>query len=338
MKKIVFVLILFPLLLCSCTHVSQPIQTDQNQPIKVIPLRVCYTAISGSQSVVWYALEKGAFARQGLDVQLTRISSATNAVTALITGEMDFCQTSGAAPANAVASGQEVAVIASLFSVYPQVLMVTAAIQTAQDLKGKSLGISDPGTTSDTAMRVALKALGLQADKDVTLVMIGDEQQRLLAMEAGRIDGTVLISPNTLVARQKGFHELYNLGSQKIPYLHTGITTSRKLLRENRPAALRFVRAICEAIAGMKADPQGSKEVIAKYSSLDPQKDAAILDEVYTTMILGLLERIPIPNPQGIQNLLAEISANNPAALKVKPEDLVDTSILQELQAEGFFK
>ena len=126
----------------------------------LVPLNVCYSALTGTQAVVWYTYEKDLFKKYGLNVKLISIDSGTKAVTALLTGNMDICEVAGSAVVNAVAAGQDAVMIAGLYNAYPAFLMVTASIKTAQDLKGKALAISQPGSSTDVGTRLALKQLG----------------------------------------------------------------------------------------------------------------------------------------------------------------------------------
>jgi NitT/TauT family transport system substrate-binding protein len=326
------------LMLISCTPQSALQLTNPSAALAPLTrVNMCYSAVTGSQSILWYTFEKGFFKKNGLDVHLIRMSSGVNAVSSLAAGENDFCIVSANSPVNAIVSGIDVVMIAGLYNVYTHVLMVAPTIQTPADLKGKLMGISDPGSTADNTIRIALRSLGLDPDKDVTLVNAGNDQERLITLQAGRIDGTVIIAPNTLIARQAGFHAMVELAELNMPYLHTGVATTRSYLAEHRSTALNFMRALCEAIAAMKNDPTGAKEVMAKYFSLDVQKDAALLEEVYAPFIQRYLEKIPYPNLEGLRNLEKEVSANNPAVLQLKTEDVFDLSLLKELESDGLF-
>ena len=226
--------------------------------------------------------------------------------------------------------------IAGLYNTYPASLMVTASIKTAQDLKGKALAISQPGSSTDVGTRLALKQLGLDPDKDVALLAIGEEGARMAAMEAGQVAGSLLTSPDTLIGQQKGYTPLLDLAATNIPYQHTGIATTRKYIDTHRPAVENFMKAILEAIALMKKDPVGTKAVMAKYLLLDPDKDAAALEDAYQTLILADLSSLPYPSLAGIQTLIDYQSPSNPAVSQVSPEQIADMTILKDLEDSGF--
>jgi ABC-type nitrate/sulfonate/bicarbonate transport system substrate-binding protein len=126
------------------------------------------------------------------------------------------------------------------------------------------------------------------------------------------------------------------LGSLNIPYQHTGLATTRKYLQAHPIEATNFMKAILEAIARMKNDPEGTKYVMAKYLLLDPTKDAAALEDAYNTLILNDLADIPFPTLPGIQTIIDNLKSSNPSASQISPDKVVDVSILTSLQQSGF--
>ena len=330
--KHTFLFFIFALVLFVTACGSNATTPTQN----LTPINVCYAAITGTQAVVWYAYENQLFQKYGLKVNLIDITSGTKAVTAMLAGSVDICQVAGSAVINAVAAGQDAVMIAGLYNIYPASLMVTTDITNPQDLKGKSLAISDPGSSTDVGMRMVLSQLGLIPDTDVALLALGDESARMAAMDAGQVAGTLLTSPDTLLGHKKGYIELVNLAALNIPYQHTGLATTRKYLQGHPTEATNFMKAILEAIARMKKDPEGTKAVLAKYLLMDPSKDAAALDDAYNTLILNDLADVPFPTLPGIQTIIDYEIAFNPSVSKISPDQVVDVTILNSLQQSGF--
>jgi hypothetical protein len=91
-----------------------------------------------------------------------------------------------------------------------------------------------------------------------------------------------------------------------------------------------------EAIARMKQDPDGTKKVLAKYLSLDTTNDAATLSETYAVVVQKYLPSLPYPSKSGMQSVLTEAIANNPALAKITVDQLIDNSLVQELDSGGF--
>ena len=328
-------LILFILVLAfTACNPAQPTAIPAT-PTSLAKINVCYSAASGPQIVTWYAFEKGLFEKFGLEVNLVPIFAGTQAATALISGDMDICQLTGVSVANAVVAGEDLLMIGGFFNTFPFTLYVTPEIQSANDLRGKSLGISRPGSATDTAIRVALRHLGLDPDNDVTILPIGSQAENIAAMQAGQIVGTLAAPPEAEEAIELGYHGMLDIASLSIPYQHTGIATTRRYIEANRQNVFNFMKAVTEAIALMKEDPQGFNTVMAKYMLLDETKDKASLDASYP-FLMNQVNKIPYPTILGLKSILDDLVNEIPEAANVKPEDTVDLTIVQELESSGF--
>jgi NitT/TauT family transport system substrate-binding protein len=302
-------------------------------PVKV---NVCYSALTGTQSVTWYAYENGLFAKYGLDVNLVYVGAGSKTIAAIISGNMDICQMSGSSVVSAVAAGQDVVLFAGFINTIPGLIMAQPGITTPGDLKGKIIADDTPGTQADTGLRLALQQMGLDPDKDVTLLSIGGESERRAAMEAKQADATIVQPPLTYFMRQNGYVTLFDLGASGIPYQGTGLATTRKYIADHRAVVVAFAQAVTEAIQLMKNDPQGSKAVMAKYLQLDPVADAASLEEAYAVVIQEVLNYPPFTTHAGIQTEIDVLAVNNPDVAGLTPAQVVDDSIIQGLVDGGF--
>jgi len=181
-----------------------------------VDLEVSYSNVIGDELPLWATKEGGFFDQQKLNVTLTNIASAQG-VPAIISGQTQFAQVGGSEVLSANAGGGDLVVVAQLAGVYPFVLEVASEIKTVNDLKGKKVGVSSVGSSSDIATRVALRKMGLDPEKDVSIIAVGSVQQRTAALLAGAIQAGVAQPPDTLALEDKGYHVLYDLASQKLP-------------------------------------------------------------------------------------------------------------------------
>jgi NitT/TauT family transport system substrate-binding protein len=324
------------LIFLSLALVSAACQSSKTADSSKPAIKLCYSFVSGTQLVAQYAKEKGIFAEYGLDVELTQISRGAKAAAALIAGEVQVCQVAGASAIHAAAAGEDVVLIGGLYNTHLYSLMVRPEIATAADLKGRAVAISQPGSGSDSAMRAALEHLKLIPKKDVMLLMIGSQAERLAAMETGQIAGTLVSMPETAKAREKGYRELLALPSINVPYPSGSIATTRRFLGENRPAALNLLKAITASIARLKQDREGAYDVMAKYMKLDRQADAAVLAEGYEQLVRNNLADLPAPTLEGLAAEIKSLAVENPNVTTLKAENLVDLSLLRELETTDF--
>lgn len=341
-------LIVFLLMACNGQQASEDFDPSVGEPgetvqpaqesIELTPLTLCASGTSGAHVVGWYALDQGLFENYGLDVSLIDIGGGSKAAAALIAGEVDVCQMAGSGVFNAVIAGEDLALIANLYNAYLYTLVVSPDIHTGEDLIGKAIAISSPGSATELAVRKALQSLGLDVDKDVTLLAAGEDGDRLQAMESGQVAGTVISPPMTLLARNKGYHELVNLSEQHWPYIRLGYATTRDMISEDRETMVAFMKAILESIYRLKNDPAGAKASLAKYMLLDVEGDAAILEEAYQELIKKYLLEVPIVSEESIDAILQEIALENPDAATLQPDSFIDRSLLQELIDAGFLE
>jgi NitT/TauT family transport system substrate-binding protein len=306
-------------------------------PVQNMPLQVCM-AHSPLLAVPVYAREQGLYEKFGLDAELITFDSGTTAVTALIAGDCDVVYVAGSAAANAVAAGHELALVAGLVNRQLYSLIVSPEIATAGDLRGKIVAASRPGGAADSVMRAALRRLGLEPDEDVTIMMIeGGQGNRLAAMETGQVAGTVMSVPEASRAIDLGYRVLLDPSDMDSPYQHTVIVIPRETLQADRPTIKAFLEAIIEATARAKQDRPGAMAAMAAVLEMDQQADDAFLDAAYDQLILEYLESVPYPDRAGVQALLDEAARENEAAASVDVDAIIDTSLIDELEDEGFF-
>lgn len=244
----------------------------------------------------------------------------------------------GSAVVNAVAAGADLAFVGGLLNTLVYSLMVPADIRSPSDLKGKAVAISAPGSSTDMAMRLALRTLGLQPDRDVAVLAIGNQSTRMAALEAGYVAGTLLNPPDTILVGRKGFHALLDMSAMNVPDLHSGTVTRRAFIHDHRATVVNFMKAMSEAIFMVKRDKDTTLRLLSNLLQVDRQKENAALTETYETLIKGKIEDIPYPSPVVIEAVLAEMSHGQPSAPRLKPEQIVDVSIVQELEDNGFFR
>jgi NitT/TauT family transport system substrate-binding protein len=327
---ILSLIVLLIVFLSACSPTATP------TPVVLIPVNVCYSAPTATQSTAWYALEKGLFEKYGLKVNLLQVSGGSKAITALISGDVSICQMTSNSVINAVAAGQDAVVIAGLYNTFPTVVLAKAGIATQDDLRGKVLGTSKAGSAAETAARLALQKMGLVVGKDVTLLEIGEEPERIAALEAGQVDAIMSSPPYLHKLVEKGYNIVFDFGKIGIPYAHTGIVTTKKFISENRPVVTAFMEAILEATMLMKTDVDGTKAVLAKYTGLDVTENAADMTDAYDNVIKPYLQEVPYPSVEAMQTLLDAAIQSNPDAANVTAEQLIDASIVKELDENGF--
>jgi ABC-type nitrate/sulfonate/bicarbonate transport system substrate-binding protein len=201
-------------------------------------------------------------------------------------------------------------------------------------LKGKKLGVSRYGATSDFAVRLALKKWGLNPERDVNILQIGTSQDTVRALQAKMLDAGVTTGTSSLIARKAGFRELADLAELGLDYPTSAIGTTRSYLQKNEATVKGFMLAYIEAIHDFKRNKEAAIGVLRKYTRTD---DREVLEHNYNEIASRYLA-MPIPTLEGIRTILTELSSTTAAAKSADPEQFVSYKIAREIETSGFVK
>jgi ABC-type nitrate/sulfonate/bicarbonate transport system substrate-binding protein len=297
---------------------------------ELIPLRATYASIGGAFAPLWIAQDKGIFNKYGLAVDLKYMLSATG-TQALLSGSVDIVN-----PATELVEaglgGARVAFIIGILNRAVLSLYSKPELKQLSDLRGKVLGVTLPGSTTDLTAKILLQQAGMVPGKDVQITHLQGMPDIITALSQGRIDAGIISAPTTLKAKQAGLKELVDITARNVPMIHAGLATTRDFIKSSPDKVRRYVQAYIEANKIARTDPETTKQLIAKYTKTDNKED---LDETYNTYARAW-EQAPYVSPAAMQTFLN--FAVNPAAKTAKPEQFIDNSFVAELDKSGFIK
>lgn len=296
-------------------------------------VNVAFSSISGNMAPLWVTQDKGFFRKNGLDVQVILIESGTTTAQALVAGDISFATLAGPAVIQSNLRGADTVMIAGIVNTLTFQLFTEKGITRPDQFKGKSVGVTRYGSATDFAMRYALDKYGLDVNKEVAILQLGNVPALLAAMEAGKIQGAMLSAPTSLRAKKMGFPMLADLQMLGLEYQHTSVATSRALIKSKPDLARDFMRAYVEGIHYAKTHRKETLDVLAKYLRTD---DREVLDDTYESIVQTLVPEKPYPTQKGVQIILRELGAKDPAARSARPEQFIDASIVKELDGSGF--
>ncbi len=291
-------------------------------------VRANYSGISGAFAPVWIALDKGLFAKYGLNIDLRFVAPAT-ATQGLLAKSLDIVNPGGEI-IEAGLNGEPVVYIAGILTRAVMSLHAKPEIRSVADLKGKVLGVTLPGATTDFAARVLLQQAGLIPGKDVKLIYLKGMPEIIAGMSQGNADAGIFTSPTTLKAKQAGFKELVNITEKNIPMIHAAFASTKDYMKGQRDNVRRFLQAYLEGIKIARADAGLAKEMIGKYTKTTDRDE---LDDAYKTFVAGW-EKVPIVPTAAVQTMLN--FATHPAAKTAKAESFIDNSAVIDLEKSGF--
>ncbi|MFI5269475.1 MAG: ABC transporter substrate-binding protein [Chloroflexota bacterium] len=294
-----------------------------------------YSALSPSYLALWAAQDAGIFQQHGLDVSLQLTGGGSPAMAVFLSGQADIFQAAGSDIIGAVASGADIVVTATTSPVYPFKLEVNPSIKSPADLKGKKIGVTSIGDTSDTALRLALPKLGIDPDKDVTLVAVGSSQNTATAMLSGALDAGPLSPPVNLVVEAKGFYPLFDIPALKLPVANQEVAGQRAWLGGHREVMQKYVDALVQATARVKRDKPFAISLMKKYLKSD---DEAALNASYDFTSQEVLQPLPFPTVEQFNNVLSIISKRNDKLAGFDAGKIVDPSFVQSAAERGLEK
>ena len=288
---------------------------------------------AGSSSVLWVAKDAGIFKKHGLDVNVVYIEGTPKALMSLFAGELQVMAGTGPAVVQAKMRGADVTMIMGFEVFLPYYLIATPDVKRVEDLKGKIGANHSAATSADFAMRLGLRNIGFDPERDVNLRVVGATNLRMLAMQQGQAQFTVITTTEREEAEKRGFKVLVDLASKRIPYPHSGLITSQRMLREKHDAMLRFGRATVEAIHFFKTQKAPTIAVLKKYA----KTDLSTLDTAYAYLKTALPDA-PYPTIEGMKTYIAEAERTQKEIAKTDPASFVDSSIVKSVEKEGFLK
>jgi ABC-type nitrate/sulfonate/bicarbonate transport system substrate-binding protein len=296
------------------------------------PVQIAYSSISGAMAPLWVAHDYGLFQRQGLQVQLLYIGGGSVVTQALLGGDVQFVRLGANAVVQASLRGANLKMIANTINTLVFSLMSRPEIQSAKDLKGKKIGVTRLGGSTDFALELALKKWGLRRGADVAVLQTGGMPQLLGAITGGVVDAGVISPPTNLTAAKLGLKELVDFGEIGVIYPNSPLATTQFFLEKNRGTALRVLRGYCEGIHRVRTDREGTIKVLAKHTKV---QDGEILSELYRIYGAKYLETIPKVKLEAVDEVLrSEVKSSTP----VKATDFVDNSLIAELEQQGLFQ
>jgi NitT/TauT family transport system substrate-binding protein len=294
---------------------------------------IAWSAVSALNSPFWVMNDAGFLKQEGLDMELVYIASSPTVARATLAGDIVISGANSQVIVDVGLQGGDLVAMGAITNVVAFYVMAAPEIKSVPDLKGKVVGVTRFGASTDFGMRMLLSKYGLEAAKDVPFIQIGGMPELAAALSKKTVYAAPMSQPMVYVAQQAGMKMIANLANEEIPFMHIGLTTSRKWIREHRPQAKAFIRAHGRAIHFMHTRREETRAIFAKYTKI---KDQGMLDG---SIQYGydFMEKIPLVKPQAFQVTLDQIARTNPKAKQAKPEQFFDNSLVQELVNEGFF-
>jgi ABC-type nitrate/sulfonate/bicarbonate transport system substrate-binding protein len=293
----------------------------------VEPVRVATGLLATWQSTAWLGAEAGLFKKQGIDLSLPAIAvGGPQAAAGLLRGDSEFAHTGALPIAEEVLKGNDVVIVATPTSEFANSFIMTRReITDLAQLGGKKVGVlSETGQTS-VAARLAIEKTRAAA----TYLPLVKFDRIYAALAAGEIDaGALPIDLRFSGQAQYGWNAfvLNEFGTPSI------FATTRRLISSKRELALGVMKAFVETIHVFKARPDIVVPMLQRYLNIEDRKAVEDLHAFH----VPLFQKVPRPSFPGMEILREFLVKKYPAAGSLKETDIADSSLIDELESNGF--
>ncbi|MBI2359062.1 MAG: ABC transporter substrate-binding protein [Deltaproteobacteria bacterium] len=297
-------------------------------------VRLSYSSTDATNGIWTVGKDLGFYKKHGLDADLVYIGSTTIGVAAILAGDIDVGNAAGSGVALAASRGADLVSTGCFVNTLAYELVVLESVKSPEDLKGKSIGISRFGSVSDVAAREMLKGVGLKPVEDVNILQVGGASDRAAAFSRGAIAGFPSPPGNVrLTGKLVPYRILVNMADLEKPYPLPFIcaVTKKSYLAKKRDTVKRVIMALVEAGHYFKTNKEGAQRVVAKYLRV---ANKAYLEDSYRSTA-KLIDRVPYTTREGMKIQLDDALKKNPES-RLTIDDLIDDSIVRELEKEGF--
>ena len=295
-------------------------------PVGAANINVVWTSEVGQFAPLWVTKEGRLFEKYGNNVQLIFIQGATSAAAALSSGD---AQVGMFSPQVVVSTpALDLVMFGRLGNTMDNRIFGRRGIKSIKEVK--RIAISRFGSNADFAARYLLQREGMRPDLDVALLQVGNQSNRIAAVETNNADAAMLTPPMTLQARKLGMTLLIDASKLNIPYSSLMFVARRPYLTKMRAELVNFTKAMIEGVHRYKADKEFSMKVLAKYMKL---QDREVLEENFREYDFPTR---PYPSREYFELPIQEVGKKDPKVLKENPERYSDMSLVKEIEASGF--
>lgn len=285
-----------------------------------------------SYAPLWIAQKQGFFEQQGLDAQVIAIRGSPLTLQALQSESIYVGNSTTDANIGAFERGMDLAMIGGLINGLGMSLIAGKPYKTFEDLRGRTIGTLTLTSGTGFALRLVLKAHGLEYPRDYKLLNIGGAPERFTALQTGQIAAAPVGVPLDLTAREQGFNVLGYFADDIPNYQLNTYTVKRSWAEKNRPWVVRFMKAMVLATRWLMDNKEPACNYLSKEMSMNPKHCHAGWEY---NVKHGIWNRQADLNVEGVRtmiNIYAEI--NQLKEPLPQPSRYIDPSYLKQALTE----
>jgi ABC-type nitrate/sulfonate/bicarbonate transport system substrate-binding protein len=310
---------------------AAPAATTGSPPAPV-KMKTAYTTAGASMATVWLADETGGFAREGIDAEVSFIGAGQAILGALSSQEAPIVLAGGNQVIEANLQGGEYVMLGTASPYLTNSIYVHPSIQRPEDLRGKSIGVSNFGAISHVAVKIALDHWGMQEGRDVAVVRSGGTPETLAAMQSGGIAGGSFSPPQSFRARDLGFRELIDIDTLHYEFSSAAIVSTRRYVAEHPDLVERYLKGMIRGSHAFKTNKDAAVDSIMRNARVD---DRAVAEETWAYFVDKTSDDL-VMSPRAVENNLRMLAEEQPGAASARVDQFYDPSFVERIKASGF--
>ncbi len=273
------------------------------------PRRILYgVSTSISHLPVWVGKDAGLFAQNGLNIEPVQIRGGAVSTMAIMSGQSVLSGVGAGSVVAARVEGGDIVLLACPADLEPVYLIARPEIKSPADLKGKAAGVTRLNSSIHFYLRFATRMVGIDSDKEMTLLQLGGSAEISAALESGRISAAALTIKDALPFMQRGWPVLADLTKSDVVYPSSCVTSTRSFVKSDPKTVHAFLNAYVRAIALIKKDPELAERSLVKWLN---QKQTPTLTKSLEAFS-RLFKPMPYVPDKGIENILKDLARQRP--------------------------
>lgn len=272
------------------------------------------------------AQQNGFFKDENIEAEIIRMNPNV-AVTALATGDIDYCQLFGAVVGGAIA-GLPIRIVAGYLDNWPMTLIAQPEFKTLKDLKGKTLGISSFGATPDLAARMILKQVGIDPEKEIKILALGSDAARLTALKQRVVD-LIVISPPADTQMEKQGYKIMARAYELFSFPYLGLGTHTRKIKERPDEIRRIIKATIRANRFIRDNRDEAVRALVGWGKIE--RDFAYASYDALRNLFNADGAVP---EDGLRLVIDQARRSAKITREVASADVADLTFLRQAQSE----
>jgi NitT/TauT family transport system substrate-binding protein len=311
---------------------ANPPTTAPAKPLTMTKLTIGHGAVTATDTPYWVAADQGIYAKHGFEIEDITLTGGSQVAQALASGSVPIAAGGLGALLDAKLSGVDLTIVGSpypwqFFQIYAQ-----PQFKSMEDLRGKTIAASDPGSSSDRALIQVGQKYNMLPGKDFNVVYVGGTKERVQVLEQKVVDASIISPPNGFLAGKEGFVKVVDLIADKVPFGYAGMAVNTKWAQDHPDLVQNFFQAYVEGLALAKSNKEMAKKSIGKYTQIT---DDDVLEEAYNVSV-ATMPLVPLVDADLVKLMLA--LSEQPNAKSVDPITLYDNSVWKKITDSGFLQ